>query len=143
MRGPQGALLLILLLSEMAVSFTCCREDSGRLTARSKGGEFHALLQVERPSRRALPPHWRLPKVPVPHKTNAGCLVVMRSTAKSNRKYSGRSDQRVPSLAKTAMRSTGGTKSAVPSVVTRRTKFVIADFARPSFHERSGSRAHQ
>src|SRR5262245_6930136 len=47
----------------------------------------------------------------------------------------GFSHQRQPSLSKTAMRSTGGTKLALPTSVTRATKSTIADFAGPSFQE--------
>src|SRR5699024_822655 len=47
--------------------------------------------------------------------------------------------QSVPSLSKTAIRSAGGTKSAPPACVTRRTKSSSARFGAPSFHDASGS----
>src|SRR5688572_370971 len=49
-----------------------------------------------------------------------------RSTTKASWLYTGCSDQSVPSLSKTAMRSGVGTKSGEPSFVTRSTNATIA-----------------
>src|SRR6476646_6050754 len=78
-----------------------------------------------------------------------GCLVVHSgcsgtsaftlSNAKMNWIYVGCSGQSVPSLSKAAIRFEGGTKSAVPSLVIRETKFNMADFADPSLQDLSGS----
>ena len=70
-----------------------------------------------------------------------GAMALMRSRAKRNWKYIGCSHQRVPSLSKVAMRSSGLTKSGEPSFVTRSTKSVTDFLVGPSFQEGSGSSA--
>src|SRR5262245_31948931 len=68
-----------------------------------------------------------------------GATAFTRSRAKASWKYIGCSDQRVPSLSKTAMRSAAGTKVGAPAFVTSATNFRIACFDGPSFQEGSGS----
>jgi hypothetical protein len=59
--------------------------------------------------------------------------------ANSNWKYAGCSDQSVPSLSKTAIRSDSGTKSAPPGVDTRTTKSMIPSRVAPAFHDGNAS----
>src|SRR5262245_8345069 len=73
------------------------------------------------------------------HSGCCGASTFTRSRAKRNWKYIGCSLQSVPSLSKTAMRSATGTKSPPPSLVTRLTKSMMADFAGPSFQDSSES----
>src|SRR5436190_847232 len=75
------------------------------------------------------------------HSGCCGASAFTRSSAKSNWKYIGCSHQSVPSLSNVAMRSSGGTKSDEPSLVTLATKSVIDFLVAPSFHDGSGSAA--
>src|SRR3954469_627430 len=78
-----------------------------------------------------------------------GCLVVqsglsgasslVRASAKASCTYIGCSHQRVPSLSKVATRPDVSTKSGLPDVVTRETKFVIEALTSPLFQDGSGS----
>ena len=73
------------------------------------------------------------------HSGCCGASAFTRSIANRNWKYSGCSAHSVPSLSKTAMRSSGLTKSGPPSLVTLPTKSMIACFDAPSLHDGSAS----
>ncbi|GEM_PF-3319592 len=64
-----------------------------------------------------------------------GARALTRARANASWKQKGFSLHKVPSLSKTAIRSSGGTKSELPYMVTRVTNRIIAAFTSVSFHD--------
>ena len=77
---------------------------------------------------------------------HSGCLgasAFTRSKATKAWKYIGCSLQSVPSLSNVATRASVATYRAPPLSVTAWTNFTIACLTSPSFHDGSGSDAHE